>query len=296
MNQYKKNILFIINPIAGVRSKKNIPALLEQQLDAQKIDYKIQYTECAGHAIELAKAAAAKGYDTVAAVGGDGTINEVARGLINTPCALGLIPMGSGNGLARHLNIPLELTKAIRLLNDAQIKAIDVGYLNGEMFLCTAGAGFDAEIAHEFDVAKGRGLITYAKCVLGKFSTYKEKYFTLTSGGNTISTNAFSITFANASQYGNGIFISPQSNIHDGKMEACILKPIPWWYMPTIWVKMRTKTIQSSRFYQSIEGEEFILERVKEDFVHLDGEPLKMGKKIVVSLAANALKVNIKNP
>lgn len=295
MNQYKKNIHFIINPIAGVRSKKNIPELLDTYLNKEKINYSFQYTERAGHGEELAQQAVKNQMDVVVAVGGDGTINEVAKGLVGTTTPLGIIPMGSGNGLARHLGIPLNIIEAIKYINEATELPIDVGYFNGEMFLCTAGVGFDAEIAHEFDVAKGRGLITYAKCVLKKFMGYKEEVYTLSGDDLSMEVKAFSITLANASQYGNGIFISPESDISDGLLELCVLKPIPWWSMPGIWLKLRAKSIDSSPLYQKYSGNAFKITRKTNGYIHLDGEPGEMGDLIEVFVKKGALLVHKKN-
>jgi len=148
----KKKLRFIINPFSGIGQKKIVPKMLEKGLDAHRFEWDIVLTERAKHAIDISKEAVDLGYDAVIAVGGDGSINEVARNLIHTDTALGIIPGGSGNGVARSLNIPLNVQKAIGVINDFKTLKIDTGQLNDHPFVGVAGIGFDALISHEFMV------------------------------------------------------------------------------------------------------------------------------------------------
>ena len=162
----KKRITFIVNPISGTQRKDHLPALIDELLDHDRFDSEVLFTEYRGHAAELTHQCVADGIDVVVAVGGDGTVNEVARSLVHTQTALGIIPCGSGNGLARHLCIPLDVRKALDIINNCQIETFDYGVINGLPFFCTCGMGFDAFISLKFAESGKRGPITYVENVL----------------------------------------------------------------------------------------------------------------------------------
>ena len=173
----KKKITFILNPISGTHSKEEIPNLIEQTLDQELYDYTIRFTEYAGHAAEIARECVEKEEDVVVAVGGDGTVNEVARSLVHTQTALAIIPCGSGNGLARHLCLPLDVKKAIGIINSYNVETFDYGVINDLPFFCTCGMGFDAFISLKFAEAGKRGPITYAENVLKEGLNYKPETY-----------------------------------------------------------------------------------------------------------------------
>ena len=173
----KKNILFIMNPISGTARKAGIPGLIEERLDKEKFDYSVVNTMYAGHATEIAKEAKEKGTDIVVAVGGDGTVNEVARSIVQSGTALGIIPCGSGNGLARHLMLPMDIGKAINLINRCEIHSLDYGIINDNPFFCTCGMGFDAFISMKFSEAGKRGPVTYIENVLREGLKYRPETY-----------------------------------------------------------------------------------------------------------------------
>ena len=173
----KKRIVFILNPISGTHSKKEIPGLIDKLLDKEQFDYELRLTEYAGHAAEIAKESATEGIDVVVAIGGDGTVNEVARSLVHTKTALGIIPCGSGNGLARHLCLPLDIKSAIRIINACRIEDFDYGVINDLPFFCTCGMGFDAFISLKFAEAGKRGPITYVENVLKEGLNYRPETY-----------------------------------------------------------------------------------------------------------------------
>lgn len=218
------HIRFIINPTSGTRSRINVAERIEQLLDLEKYKHEIVYTEYAGHAPELAKEAAEKGCEVVVAVGGDGTVNEVARGLLNTETALGILPKGSGNGLARHLQIPLGLDGAINTLNTGQNAIIDSGSINGHPFFTTAGIGFDAYISSVFAGNKKRGLQTYVELVMKEVMNYKHLPVKATINKKTFETDCYVMAFANAAQYGNNAYIAPLADIEDGLLDVCLVR------------------------------------------------------------------------
>ena len=220
-----KSVTFIVNPLSGTHKKGEIPDIISQALDKTKFDYKVLFTEYAGHAAELTRNAV-KGYtDIVVAVGGDGTVNEVARSLVHTSTALGIIPCGSGNGLARHLCIPMDIRKAIAIINQCKIDLLDYGVINDLPFFCTCGMGFDAFISLKFAGAGKRGPITYVENVLKEGLKYQPETYIVQDETGTKQYKAFLIACANASQYGNNAFIAPQASMTDGLMDVIIMEP-----------------------------------------------------------------------
>ena len=182
----KRSILFIVNPISGTRDKGAVQKDIETLTDASQFDYRIAFTEYAGHASVLAREAVENGFDIVVAVGGDGTVNEVARSLVHTPTALGIIPCGSGNGLARHLQIPLDARKAMQIINRATISSLDYGTINAMPFFCTCGVGFDAFVSLKFATGKKRGLLSYIENTLREGLSYKPETYTIEDEEGTV--------------------------------------------------------------------------------------------------------------
>lgn len=283
-------VWFVMNPKSGTTTpaqKNKITSLVGKQSNA-----KLFFTEYSGHATEIAHQAVKEGIQKVIAVGGDGTVNEVARGLVNSATALGIVPIGSGNGLARHLKIPLKIDKAIQFALSSSISAIDVCFLNEIPFFCTAGVGFDAFVANEFAQQNSRGLKTYAKMSLKSFRAYKPESYQLEVEDSLEIKNAFSITFANATQYGNNALISPKSKIDDGLIEMVVLKPFPFGAAPIIGVRLFRGTLPNSRYIETASNTEFTLKSEENLLIHYDGEPLQLTTNILkVTLKPKALKV-----
>ncbi len=292
----KEKILFLINPISGTKKKKDIPTRILQLIDHSQYDVEIHITKYKGEATELVPQKIVEGYTRFIAVGGDGTVNEVAKALVNTNGILGIIPIGSGNGLARHLRIPLNLEESIKLINSGDYEAIDYGKINDTPFFCTCGVGFDAHIGYKFAEGKDRGFITYVKTTIKEFFRYKAKKYKLKIDNKfTLKSRAFLITFANASQYGNNAYISPNADIQDGKLDICILDPFPLYKGVSIGIRLFAKTMDRSPLMKMVQAENIVLKRKKEGVVHFDGEPCVMGKKLKISIVPNGLKVMIPN-
>jgi diacylglycerol kinase (ATP) len=292
----KKQITFIINPIAGTRSKLNIPLLIETYLDPHKYIANILYSEYAGHASTLAKEAVHGAADCVVAVGGDGTMNEVANALVHTPVRLGLIPLGSGNGLARHLGIPLEVAEAIKVLNQEQEIKIDSVLLNDRHFFCTAGVGFDAHVGYLFAKQASRGLKSYVKTTLREFMGYRPHTYLLKADGKEYKRKAFVITFANAGQYGNNAYISPEASIQDGLIDVCILHPFPKSLAMSMGMRLFTKRMHRSRFMEIVRAKKISVSCQAGQGMHLDGEPCPMPAQLNMEIKPASLKVLIHDP
>lgn len=288
----QKTVEFIINPIAGTRSKDIFHFLIDQNLDLQKLTYNISYTKERGHAFELASQAVAQGIDYVVAVGGDGTVNETARALIYEETVLGIIPFGSGNGLARHLNIPLKPPQALRLLNQQRVRTIDAGRANGKPFFCTAGIGFDAHVGKLFSLATKRGFNTYVKTVLKEFLQYSPNHYQVNvDGKEAIKEEAFSISFANAGQFGNNAYISPEADISDGKLDLCLIRKYPKRVGLHLGLRLFNKTMHKSRFMNIYKVEKAVVKCPEADCYHLDGEFLTLEGNLEVEVIPSCLNI-----
>lgn len=295
-------IAFIINPISGGIAKSNFSDLIKKILDKTFI-VEIFVTERANHATEIAENLLKTDISYTIAVGGDGTINEVAKVLKNTQKIMGIVPCGSGNGLARHLKIPLDMEEAlffinekIKKINQEEVKAIDTCILNENAFFCTAGIGFDAHVSAHFAKAKARGFLNYIKSTFHIFKTFvAEKYdLEMQNADNQvikISKTAFSLTFANAAQFGNNAFIAPKADISDGLLNICLVKPFPKWLMPVFGARLFLKNIDKSKFYENYLVKKVTVKRQKADFCHLDGENYIFGEKIIVEINPQSLRV-----
>lgn len=291
-NSKKKRICFIINPVSGRKKKKNLDELIESVFNEKEFNISIKYTQSAGHAALLSKEAVSNKTEIVVAVGGDGTINEVASELVNTNNVLGIVPLGSGNGLARHLQIPLNPKKALVVIKLVQTIEIDTALVNQARFISIAGVGFDALVAKEFARNKTRGFATYFKLVVKSFFRYKSKKYKLQfADGSEKVVRAFFIAFANSNQFGNNTQIAPNACLLDGKLDICIVKKPPLIKMPNIANLMLRKRIDKSSYVEVIKSESVIVKRNKNRVVNLDGEALKISKNFTVKVDPLSLKI-----
>ena len=287
----KKRILFIVNPISGHRDKRRFREHVASVLGGENITYEIAFTERAGHATELAETAAGK-YDIVAAVGGDGTLNEVARGLVGTDTALAVIPCGSGNGLARCLHIPLNTDKALRLLTQGRIQRIDTGTVNGQIFLSVAGIGLDAQTAQDFAQDPRRGFITYAHYAVSNYLHPKPETVSITfDGREPITCSPMLITFANSNQFGYNAVIAPHASLQDGLLDTCILTRPPLPVVPDIVAKLMDGRIDKSRYLKEVQAAHITVERPAAGVVNIDGEPVMMDDNLDIRIEPLNLKV-----
>lgn len=287
-----RRALVIINPKSGTSSKDNIPALLAEAFASSDIDLFLTYTKRPGHAYELAREAAEAGYDRVIAVGGDGTVNEVARGLLNSNTALVIIPKGSGNGLARALDIPMGSSKAVDIATSDEVETIDCCLANGNPFFCTCGMGFDAEVSAAFAEAPFRGLLSYAKTAVEHYIRYKPSLYTIEiEGMEPIQSEAFVVAAANASQYGNNAHIAPKASLTDGKVDIVILRPFKVYELAQITFQLFLKKLEDNNHQLSYQTNRAVFIRHEAGIVHLDGEPMEMPERIEIEVVPSAIKV-----
>ena len=290
-----KKIVFIMNPISGTTSKAKIPELIETTLDRELFHYELRLTEYAGHASEMAAEARDGGADMVVAVGGDGTVNEVARALVESQTALGIIPCGSGNGLARHLMLPMNAKKAIEIINRNEIHELDYGIINGHPFFCTCGMGFDAFVSQKFAEAGKRGPITYVENVLREGLKYKPETYEIRDETGTIREKAFLISCANASQYGNNAYIAPQASMRDGLLDVIIMEPFDMLDAPQISLDMFNKTLDKNSKIKTFRCRQLHIHRKQPGLIHFDGDPTMTDADVEISLKAKGIRVVV-NP
>ncbi len=287
-----KKILFLINPIAGGKSvdKTNLVEQIKTNL-AQGTDYEIKIWESLSQNDEIIAMIQSGNYSKIVAAGGDGTINFVAKAAMKAGIPIGIIPLGSGNGLARHLGIPLKTVDAIKNISSGKVISIDTGLINGNVFLCTAGAGFDALIGDLFSRSTGRGLFNYAKMTIQQLVNYKPNEYTIVFNGQTLKRKAFILCFANVNQYGNNTYIAPQADLQDGFLDICIIKPFNALQFWGIGIRIFNKTITKSPQYEYYKTKKAELYFESKDPVHFDGEPAQLGNKLEIEVQPASLGI-----
>lgn len=279
--------MFIINPISGGKKKDRVPDLVNSHF---KGDATIVFTEGVSHANEVAARAIGE-YDMVVAVGGDGTINEIASALVGSKTILGVVPCGSGNGLSRFLQIPMDIEDAIENLNAGDIALIDSAQANGKPFFNMAGMGFDAHISEVFSHGKHRGFISYIKSSLREVINYKPQHYHLEIDGKIYERQAFMISFANSSQFGNNAHVSPQASVQDGLLDVCIIKPFPLYRFVGLVIRMFNKTANKSPFVEIIKGKHVKVKRKAKGPIHLDGEPEIAEAEVKIDILPASLNI-----
>ena len=290
-NKDRQRLRFIVNPYSGVNKKESVLNNIPQYIDTDKFSYEICITEYAGHAEALAKEAVECGVDIVVAVGGDGTVNEVGRALVHSSTILGIIPCGSGNGLARHLNISTDTKKAIEVINACQVRNIDYGKINGHPFFCTCGIGFDAYISHKFALSKKRGSKAYVENVLKSYYSYKPETYKIEADGESFTCKAFLITCANASQYGNNAYIAPNASLCDGFLDVVIVKPLEIYDAVPFTVQLFTKSVHYNRRVRRLRCKEIHIHRNTPGIIHFDGDAVNANQDVYVEIILGGLRV-----
>jgi len=280
-------IRFIINPSSGTGKQKGIEKYISKYLD----NFEIIYTQKTGDATNISRKAVIENIDVVVAVGGDGTVNECLKGLVNTNTALGVIPCGSGNGFAYHIGMERNIEKAVKQLKDTQFEVIDSCTANGIPFVNVSGIGFDAHIADLFLTLTERGFIKYAKLVLRELS-YNAKEYTIRYNNIERKIKAYMIGFANASQYGNNAKISPMADFKDGLIDFVIVKDFPKWKIPIFIYRLLTGKIHLLKYVEIIQSKKMTINS-ESTLLHLDGEPMNFNNPIKINIFPKSLKILI---
>jgi len=285
--------LFILNPKAG--RKKNARVLtdaIDLHMKTSGFYYEFAFTTAAGDATRIAREAVGKQFDIVVAVGGDGTVNEVGSALVETKAALGIIPLGSGNGVARSLDIPQKIDKAIDVLLSRKIIEIDIGTLNEEGFIGIAGTGYDALVGKKFQTFGARGPLPYFLISLKEYLRYRYQKYNLQINDERFSVKALMVTFANTKEYGNGAVIAPEADPSDGVINVCIIRPQGLWGAIRAAYMLFNSTIDKHPGYIAGKCRSAMVEAEGEPmYIHRDGEPVEMVDRIEVAIQNKALRV-----
>lgn len=285
-----RKILIIINPNAGKKISKAVIQIIRREFP-QNLYYQVAIWKNKEHFDEIAGLLKSEGYTDAVAVGGDGTVNRVATEIVGTEIRLGILPVGSGNGLARTLGISMNIEQAIRQIVEGKSRKIDCGTVNGQHFFCTSGLGFDAHIAWLFSQSKSRGLKTYVRVTIEQLLRYRSKNYVLEINGQMIERKAFLITVANAGQYGNDFYIAPEAKLDDGLFHVVVLKPFGIFGLLPLFFKILMKQAHRSSRIETFTCSSLKIERQEEGSIHFDGEPVMMGNNLEYLNIRNSLLV-----
>jgi diacylglycerol kinase (ATP) len=288
-----KKVFFIINKFSGTSFQPEIEGRIIDKCGEWGWECTIEYTQHRGHATELARQAVNQNFEIVFAMGGDGTVNEVAQGLIKTDAIMGILPKGSGNGLARHLRIPLNFAKALDLLSDHQVINMDTFTVNDRLSVNVSGIGFDGHIAGLFGKNGKRGLIEYTKLVMREFGSFKEFPITIKIDEEQFQRSAFILAFANASQFGNNAQVAPLASVCDQQLDICFIKKIPLTHALGFAGKMFSGNIDKSAFVEIKNAKNISLQFDKLMPFHIDGEAVEPAQSFNICIQPASLKVLI---
>lgn len=291
METKSRHILVIINPVSGSGSKDKIPRLIDTVLNTDIDHVSTIMTEYPGHGRELAAQAVNDGYDIVVAIGGDGTVNEVGSALCGTSTALAIVPCGSGNGLARHLRIPMNASRALQVLNTGVVGQFDYCTVNGKPFFCTCGMGFDATVSYKFSNEGTRGFITYVKTTLAEYFKYKPQQYTIDIDGAKLEERAFVIACCNAAQYGNNAYIAPRATMQDGLIDVTVMHPFNLAQSPLIGARLFLRQLNHDHHVSIYRGKHVVIEREQDDIIHIDGDPMIMPAQVVIENVSHGIHI-----
>lgn len=286
LEMMRTKILFIVNPISGGKEKSSLVDEITSFCQDHDMDFEVTYTQGKGHAATLAKETDA---ETVVAVGGDGTINDVASAIINSGKTMGIIPVGSGNGLARHLGVTRR--NALQTLCEGTVINADCGEMNGHVFCCTCGTGLDAQIGARFAKKSRRGFLSYVESSVETWNHFKPEAYEVEIDGEKMNVEATMITIGNANQWGNNAYITPQASITDGMLDIAIVSDLNLLEMPLFLDFLMTKRLHRSHFVQYHKGKHICITRRQAEDVHYDGEPDMLGEKLDIKIHEGGLRL-----
>lgn len=287
----ERKAMLVINPVAGTRSKKGVEAYVKARLDEAQIALTTLETTAGGDAARFAAQAAREGYEMVISAGGDGTVNEIAGALSHTDTALGILPLGSGNGLARSLNIPQDVGEAMKIISDGNLLRADRGLANGNPFYCTFGIGFDAAVSEKFARTKRRGKMTYIRNVIQEFLKYQSQPYAISIGGQVVTEQAFLVAVCNAPQYGNNAYIAPQAKLDDGLLDITVIHSGSPISTMLLGVDLLAGSLDKNTHIDTFRVSSATITRLEPGAAHIDGDPLTMGKAINIQCEPGVLKV-----
>lgn len=283
--------LLIINPISGTHKKDGLEAYVREQLESGGWKIDAEMTKCHGDATRLASEAVRQNYDAVLAAGGDGTVNETAAALRDTQTSLGIIPCGSGNGLARHAGIKIGIREGIDVIKENNIVAADYMTVNGRPCFCTFGVGFDAAVSEAFARKKTRGKLTYIQSTFETYKKFEPELYTIEVNGEVMSEKAFLVAVCNASQYGNNAYIAPKASITDGLLDVTLVHAGNPLTTALVGVDLLTGMLDKNALITSIRTAGIRISRQFPGPAHIDGEPVTLDREIKIKCHPGQLKI-----
>jgi YegS/Rv2252/BmrU family lipid kinase len=288
-----KKIVFIVNPKAGItpKSKVIIELLAGNIIPKNRFTSEVIFTERAGHATEIAAQSRLEGADIIVASGGDGTVNEVAGALSGGDIPMGILPAGSGNGLARCLGISMSYALALRTIMKANTQVIDTAEVNGTRFTSIAGIGFDAHVASKFAESSIRGMISYMQIILNEYSSYKPATYKITLDGTEFEKQALMVVFANSNQFGFNTRIAPDASLNDGLLDVCIIRKMPVTQLINMGYQMMAGNTLKSGYAEYYKAKNIRIETNGEPLMNIDGEPRIVTQPVEINIIPQSLKV-----
>jgi len=287
----RKKILFVVNPISGGLNKRKLPELIAKNLNRELFAPELFYTSLKLNAREITLKAIEEKFDIIIAAGGDGTMNQVAQCLINSDIIMGILPLGSGNGLARHLQIPLQIKKAIAFINRLNTVKIDTIKVNDQYSVNCIGIGFDAFIAYHFSKLPHRGLKTYITTTIKHFKNYHRQYYKIKIDTEIFEDKAAIVTFANSTQWGNNFHIASTADITDGKIDVTIIKHLNYRNILQLAYRLISKTIHKSKQAITLKAEEIEIQLDENTPMHIDGEPMLTKGLVKIQIEPHSLNI-----
>ena len=287
---------FIFNPTSGRNRRRPwFAGAIRDFISARALDADFAITEGPGHATELAREAVHGGHEVIVAVGGDGTMNEVAQALLNTPAALALVPCGSGNGLALHLGLPRSPLAALQLAagSGRRIVAVDTGTANGRPFFNAMGLGLDADVSHRFNRLSRRGLPAYARTAWNVLRELRSERCAIACGNVRETLDTMLIAVANSDQYGNNARIAPGARVDDGALDLVAVRPVGFVGAAGMAARLFLGNIDASRHVRRLRAPRFVIERMAPGLIHTDGETHATDAVVEVQVQPRSLRVVI---
>lgn len=286
-----KKIVFILNPKAGHGLNRHIEEKIDTVFQGNDFSINKVYTEYSGHATVLSRNAASENYYAAVAIGGDGTVNEVAAGLVNSNTAIGIIPMGSGNGFSNFLKIPHNVEKALTIIKTGRPETIDSFTVNGRFGINVTGAGFDAFVAHQFAHAGKRGFVTYIKLVMKSYFGYKEQEFEFEIDGEKFKRKAFLAEIANGAEFGNRAVIAAPALADDGWLDVVIIRKTNLFNLPFTLYRIFSGSMLGRKVAEYYRGKRIVIRSASDMYIHVDGEAAGQATKAEVLMVPGSVKV-----
>ncbi len=286
-----KKVFFIINKYSGAGYQPDVEGRIITACGNLNLECTIEFTQERGHATELAREAIRQKFDSVFAVGGDGTVNEVAQALNHSETPMGILPKGSGNGLARHLGIPMSFAKSLGMISSLKTIAMDTVLVNKQLSVNIAGIGFDGHVAGLFGKDGKRGLFGYGILVLKEFFRYQEFKAEIIIDGKPLNRSAFIIALANSCQFGNNAQIAPNASVCDQLVEVCLIRKVPLMQVFGFAYKMFTGRFDHSAFVEIKQAKKVTLQFSSPMAYHIDGESMKPASEFSIEVQPRSLKM-----